>query len=354
MKFMALIVLMISSLGLFAAPEVIIPTKEEAKLEIARAKEILDRYGVSHSADPEKPIDWASYLEKAQDRLGKSGSGQRTGSIRLTDSYPIKKTIYFDSHVTLEGSVRAKHHIGSSHGFVAEEGFKGDTVLVWKIPKPKTYYSNFGAGIYQIHVQSREGINGVSFRGAQQACRVENLYVRGFGENATGLQLGGDTYTVRDCFVDAAKGGEKSASRKGSVGYQIGPTRVYSVALNNITVHNCETGMALNDAHQIWVSNYETELTTLPLLFTYQCMGVVIDNVTFRHTQNILNIKKARFPAAYGLKLNGTMADNKAGHIEYPTNKKWSSKDQTLDISIDGDKKGLKITDLKKLRLESN
>ena len=83
-------------------------------------------------------------------------------------------------------------------------------------------------------------------------------------------------------------------------------------------------------------------------------MGVVIDNVTFRHTQNILNIKKARFPAAYGLKLNGTMADNKAGHIEYPTNKKWSSKDQTLDISIDGDKKGLKITDLKKLRLESN
>ena len=354
MKFMTLMVLMVSSLGLFAATEVVIPTKEEARLEIAQAKEILDRYGVSHSADPEKPIDWASYLEKAQDRLGKSGSGQRTGSLRLTDSYPIKKTIYFDSHVTLEGSVRAKHHIGSSHGFVAEEGFKGDTMLVWKTPKPKAYYSNFGAGIYQIHVQSRKGINGVSFRGAQQACRVENLYVRGFGENATGLQLGGDTYTVRDCFVDAAKGGEKSVARKGAVGYQLGPTRVYSLALNNITVHNCETGMALSDAHQVWVSNYETELTTLPLLFTYQCMGVVIDNVTFRHTQNILNIKKARFPTTYGLKLNGTMADNKAGHIEYPTNKKWSSKDQTLDISIDGDKKGLKITDLKKLRLESN
>ena len=354
MKLMTFMILMASSLSLISAPEVIIPTKEEAKLEIAKAKEILDRYGISNSADPAKPIDWASYFEKAQDSLGKSGNGQRSGSLRLTDSYPIKKTIYFDSHVTVEGSVRAKHHIGSSHGFMAEEGFKGGTVLVWKTPRPKTYYSNFGAGIYQIHVQSRKGINGVNFRGAQQACRVENLYVRGFGEDAIGLQLGGDTYTVRDCFVDAAKGGERSAARKGAVGYKLGPTRVYSLALNNITVHNCETGMELNDAHQVWVSNYETELTTLPLSFTYQSTGVVIDNISFRHTQNILNIKKARFPSSYGLKINGTMSDNKIGHIEYPTNKKWSSRDQTIDISIDGDRKGLKITDLKKLRLESN
>ncbi len=353
MRFLAIMCLAATSLGLFAAPEVVIPTRAEAKIEITKAKEILDRYGITHSADPEKPIDWAAYFEKAQDRLGKSGSGQRSGSLRLTDYYPIKETVYFDSHVTIEGSVRAKHHLGGSHGFVAEEGFKGDTMLVWKIPKPRSYYSNFGAGIHQIHVQSRKGLNGVSFRGSQQACRVDNLYVRGFGENAVGLQLGGDTYTVRDCFVDAAKGGEKSVTRKGSTGYQLGPIRVYSLTLNNVTVHNCETGMTLSDGHQIWVSNYETELTTLPLLFTYQCMGVVIDNVTFRHTQNILNIKKARFPSTYGLKVNGTMADNKAGHIEYPLNKKWNSKDQTLDITINGDKKELKIIDLKKLRLES-
>lgn len=337
---------------LFAAPEVVIPTKAEAKLEIAKAKEILDRYGITHSADPEDPIDWAAYFEEAQNRLGKSGSGQRSGSLRLTDYYPIKETVYFDSHVTIEGSVRAKHHLGSSHGFVAEEGFKGGTMLVWKTPKPRSYYSNFGAGIHQIHVQSRKGLNGVSFRGAQQACRVDNLYVRGFGENAVGLQLGGDTYTVRDCFVDAAKSGEKSVTRKGSTGYQLGPTRVYSLTLNNVTVHNCDTGMVISDAHQLWVSNYETELTALPLLFTYQCQGVAIDHVTFRHTQNILNIKKARFPATYGLKLNGAMADNKKGNIEYPIDKKWISRDQTIDISIDGDRKGIKITDLKKFRLE--
>ena len=46
MKFMTLMILMVSSLGLFAATEVGIPTKEEARLEIAQAKEILDRYRV--------------------------------------------------------------------------------------------------------------------------------------------------------------------------------------------------------------------------------------------------------------------------------------------------------------------
>ena len=328
----------------------IIPTQEEAKAELVKAKEILDSYGIKNTIDPEAPIDWVDYIDRAQDRIGKSGSGQRSGSIILTDNYPINKTLYLDAHVTLEGSVRAKWHVSSSHGFYIDgDDFDGEFMLEWRQPtsrsKPSNY-SNFGAGIHQIHVQSKPGTSGVYFRGAQQSCRVDNLIVRGFGENAVGIQLAGDTYTVRDTFSDASKSGEKSVTREGSTGFKL-KDRVYSLALNNITTHNCAYGIDWSDAHQLLITNFESELTETPLRATYQSMGVTIRNASFRHTDWILDITKARFPNDFQIKLDGMMADHKAGVINYPVDKVWRS-GKLFDVTITGEGKGLKVTDHRK------
>ena len=45
----------------------------------------------------EKVTDWCDYIERAQDRLGKSGDGQRSGTIVLTDRYPLKRELVLDS-----------------------------------------------------------------------------------------------------------------------------------------------------------------------------------------------------------------------------------------------------------------
>ena len=328
----------------------IIPTREEAKAELVKAKEILDSYGIENTIDPEAPIDWVDYIDKAQDRIGKSGSGQRSGSIILTDSYPINRTLYLDAHVTLEGSVRAKWHMGTSHGFYIDgDDFDGEFMLEWRQPTNRHRgssvhnYSNFGAGIYQVHVQSKPGTSGVYFRGAQQSCRVDNLIVRGFGENAIGIQLAGDTYTVRDTFSDASKSGEKSQTREGSTGFKL-KDRVYSLALNNITTHNCAYGIDWSDAHQLLITNFESELTETPLRATYQSMGVTIRNASFRHTDWILDITKARFPNEFQIKLDGMMADHKAGVINYPVDKVWRS-GKLFDVTIIGEGRGLKVID---------
>ena len=343
----------------------IIPTRDEAKAELVKAKEILDSYGIENTIDPEAPIDWVDYIDKAQDRIGKSGSGQRSGSIILTDNYPINRTLYLDAHVTLEGSVRAKWHIASSHGFYIDgDDFDGEFMLEWRQPSSRTKpvnHSNFGAGIYQIHVESKSGTSGVYFRGAQQSCRVDNLIVRGFGENAIGIQLAGDTYTVRDTFSDAAKSGAKSVTREGSTGFKC-HGRGYSLALNNITVHNCETGMELGDAHQVRVTNYETELTALPIKLTWQAQALDIKSSSFRHTDKIIDITKARWPKEFRINIEGLMADHNSGIIKYPTDSKstvfeeYTTKGKLFDITLEGDsnKSGIILTDNRKLRLDSH
>ena len=295
--------------------------------------------------------DWCDYIEWAQNRLGLSGSGQRSGTILLTDRYPLTRELVLDSHVTIEGSVRAKHHSGSSHGFYVTDDFEGDTVLSWRKPKANKNYSNFGAGIHQIHVESKEGVNGVSFRGAQQSCRVDNLVVRGFGA-ATGLSLHGDTYTVRDCFVDAIKGGGLSVAVAGATAFKF-PEQVYSLALNNITSHNCEVGLEASDLHQVGITNFETETTNQPLRFTYNVIGVNISNCAFRHTREILEITKARWPQEYLVKLNGMTADGRGGTIRYPDGQTWSSPRKVFDLVIEGNNSGLFVTDLKEQRSQA-
>ena len=332
--------------------QIIIPSKEEVKAQITKAKETLNKYGIDDwrtSIHPDEPIDWATYFEAAQKQLNKSGSGQHTGTIVLSDWYPLKRTLTLDSHVELKGAFRAKHHLGSSCGFFADEGFDGEWVLEWKTPKKTAFYSNFGAGLRNIHIESRDGINGVYFRGAQQSAGVDNLVVRGFGENAVGVKLGGDTYSVRDVFSDAAIGGGGSFARNGAVAYELGSRRAYSLRLENITSHNCETGLKWGDAHQVTIENYETELTTIPLVCTYDARGINIRNACFRHTNNLINLNKVRWWHNCLIKVDGQMADNKGGLIKLPTGK-TSKTSSTFDLVIEADTAGVNITNMREMR----
>jgi len=329
--------------------QIIIPSKEEVEAEIIKAREILEKYGIDN-AHPELPVDWAAYFERAQKQLNKSGSRQHSGTLVLTDWYPLNRTLFLDSHVELKGSVRAGHHLGSSCGFCAEEDFEGDWILSWKQPNKRSFYSNFGAGIRNIHIQSQHGLNGVCFRGAQQSAGVDNLVVRGFGENAVGVKLGGDTYSVRDVFSDAAKGGEDSVAREGAVAFELGSSRVYSLRLENITSHNCGTGLQWGDAHQITIENFETELTTQPLVCTWDARGINIRNGCFRHTKNLLKLEKVRWPSDSRIKIDGMMADNSPGEILLP-NGDQVIVPKNFDLVIEGDRtKGLRVVDLKKMR----
>ena len=335
-----------------SVPYIFVPSKEEVKAEILAAKEALEKYGIDDwrtSIHPDEPIDWVSYFEADQKQLNKSGSGQHSGTIFFSDWYPLKRTLVLDSHVELKGAFRAKHHLGSSCGFLADEGFEGEWVLEWKQPKKNTFYSNFGAGLRNVHIESRDGINGVYFRGAQQSAGVDNLVVRGFGENAVGVKLGGDTYSVRDVFSDATIGGGGSVARKGAVAFELGSSRVYSLRLENITSHNCETGLQWGDAHQITIENFETELTTQPLVCTWDARGINIRNGCFRHTKNLLKFQKIRWPSENRIKIDGMMADNSPGEISLPDGDQITIP-KSFDLVIEGDRSGVHITDLKEMR----
>ena len=310
--------------------KIIVPLYEEAKAEVVDG-------------------DWTGYFESIQNKLNKSGSGQRSGTIVLTDSYPLNRTFNVGAHVQLEGEYRAKHHIGSSCGFYATEDFKGNWVLKWNKPNSRAFYSNFGAGIRQLHVQSKDGLNGVYFRGAQQSAAVDNLVVRGFGENSIGVMLGGDTYAVRDVFSDATVGGGASFSREGSTAYELGEKRVLSIRLENITSHNCEYGIVWGDAHQVTIENYESELTEYPLTCTYNPRGININNICPRHTKNLLHLQKARWWHNCLIKMDGQMSDNKGGLITLPTGETFQAP-STFDLVVEADKNGVNITNMREMR----
>ena len=325
---------------------VIIPSRDEAAKALGAIVTNLDRLGVAHEVSEDLEIDWAEYIETAQESLNLSGSGMRSGTIYLSDSYPLRRTLNLDAHVALEGRIRAKHHIGGSHGFYAQQYFLGQSVLRWKKIREDANYSNFGAGIHQLHVQSIPGVSGVRFRGAQQSARVDNLVVRGFG-GATGLLMGGDTYTVRDLFVDATKGGDPSGMVPGSTGIMF-DERVYSLALNNITTHNCGIGLEWADAHQVRVTNMETELTAKPIVSTYNAIGVSFLNCSFRHTEEIINIQRVRWPDDYGVAITGMMSDHGAGKVRVEGGVTLTGK--SFDLMIEGGQGGVEVRDRKELR----
>jgi len=329
-------------------PKIVVPTKLAVEKQLVEVCSVLDNLGIEHNVDIDEEIDWASYFERIQKKLLLSGSGQRSGTIVLTDWYPLKRTVEVGSHVEIKGAYRAKHHLGSSCGFRAEEGFEGDWVLRWEKQKKTHNYSNFGAGLRNVHIKSRDGISGVYFRGAQQSAGVENLVVRGFGEDGIGVRLGGDTYSVRDVFSDATSE-PGSFARDGAVAYDLGESRVYSLRLENLTSHNCQTGLRWGDAHQVTVENFETELTTDPIVCTWDARGINIRNACFRHTKNTIKLEKIRWPAEARIKLDGMMNDNVPGKVILPGGGEVPIP-RCFDIVIEGDTRRVGVFDLKAKR----
>jgi hypothetical protein len=326
-----------------------IPTRQEAAEIVASASHQLEWLLGTEPTGGE--IDWVGVFERAQSSLNLSGSGQRGGTIVLRDWYPLDRTLVLDSHVELVGDFRAKHHLGSSAGFRAEQGFTGDYVLEWKKPQSDTLYSNFGAGCRMLHVQTWPGKGGVSFRGAQQSAGIENLVVRGFGEYGTGLVLGGDTYSVRDVFLDATIGGEASAARVWSTGLAT-KERVQGLLVENLTTHNCATGLELSNAVEVKVQSFETELTTIPIRLTYNAMGLTFANCQIRHTGNIMHIERARWPSDFLVKVGGMMVgDERSGSVQLPGGgAAWKTPGKVFELAIQGDSGGISVIDVKAMR----
>ncbi len=314
-------------------------------MTIAAAEELLGRQVT------DDVIDWVGIFEKAQARLNLSGSGQRSGTLLLRDWYPLARTLWLDSHVELAGDYRAKHHLGSSCGFTCHEDFEGDFVLAWKKPKPNSNHSNFGAGCRNLHVQTSAGLGGVSFRGAQQSAGIDNLVVRGFGEQGTGLEIGGDTYSIRDVFLDAAIGGGGSFTRLGATGLKTSG-RTQGIVIENLTVHNSATGIRLGDAVEMSIQGLETELTELPVLINYNAMGVTIRQGQFRHTANIMDIEGARWPNDFLVKIDGMMLDHMRGRVALP-GAVWETPYKIFDLAIQGTGRGISVIDLKARRQAS-
>ena len=161
--------------------------------------------------------------------------------------------------------------------------------------------------------------------------------------------MGGDTYAVRDVFSDAAVGGDDSFAREGSTAFELGERRVLSIRLENITSHNCEYGVVWGDAHQITIENYESELTTIPLVCTYNPRGINIRNICPRHTENLLNLDKVRWWHNCLIKIDGQMSDNKGGLIKLPTGETFKAS-STFDLVIEADKAGVNITNMREMR----
>ena len=150
-------------------------------------------------------------------------------------------------------------------------------------------------------------------------------------------------------FSDATIGGGGSVARKGAVAFELGSSRVYSLRLENITSHNCETGLQWGDAHQITIENFETELTTQPLVCTWDARGINIRNGCFRHTKNLLKLEKIRWPSESRIKIDGMMADNSPGEILLPDGSQITTP-KSFDLIIEGNSRGVGGIDLQKLR----
>tara|TARA_B100000214_G_scaffold360945_1_gene323838 strand:+ start:1588 stop:2601 length:1014 start_codon:yes stop_codon:yes gene_type:complete len=334
--------------------EILLPTLGEAEEQLLTSEGFLAQMGLIELGMKVDEIDWAGVIERSHRMLNKSGSGQHGGTIHVRDVYPLKRTVNLDSHVTLQGASRAMHHVTSSCGFKALQGFEGDAVLHWKAPNAKTKYSNFNAGIRHIHVQSIPGVDGVHFRGAQQSAGIDNLVVRGFGSQATALTLCGDTYAVKDLFLDTVIGGEKQGSRPGSCGIRL-PERAQGIDILNATTHNCHIGFEANDPIQIEVRSFETETTVQPICLLHNAMGVTFENVQFRHTGNIMDIQGARWPADFYVKCRGMMVGrNSRGKIQLPNGLEVVTGGKTFDVVVSGDRKGIEVIDLKKLTRQLN
>lgn len=75
-------------------------------------------------------------------------------------------------------------------------------------------------------------------------------------------------------------------------------------------------------------------------------------NCCFRHTSEILEVRRARFPANYGIEISGMMADNSTGRLILEGTEVVTSK--AFDLVVEGDRRGLEVHDLRRMRSRYN
>ena len=96
-------------------------------------------------------------------------------------------------------------------------------------------------------------------------------------------------------------------------------------------------------------TNFETELTAKPIVSTYNAIGVCFRNCSFRHTEEIIDIQKARWPKEYGVEISGMMSDHVTGRVILEGTQTVTSK--AFDLVIEGDQRGVAVFDKKKNRV---
>ncbi len=252
--------------------------------------------------------DWAQHIEDAMDDLPPSGNGDLPGTLTLTDNYPLDRTLVLSPRTFLRGNWNVSHHQGSSPGLHVNDQstFVGDWVVEWEDADDGNY-SNFGAGVENIHVTGYGDLGGVKYRGAQQAAGLTNLFVRGFcplEETGTriGLQVGRDTWSGTNIFLDPGTG--PSFTRSGATGLYLGSAQAYSLTFRNVTVHNCQEAVRWNNLQSCRFDNLETEICEWPLVQEYNSSMLTFDTCSFRHTDNLIDMRKTKWYDTTSIRLS--------------------------------------------------
>ena len=305
--------------------------------------------------------DWAQHIEdRITNEMILSGSGAYAGTLIVTDRYPLERQLNLDDRIFLKGAHRVTHHSGSSCGFFRADmypsvypsatwpadGAGNDEYLVrWSAagePSNPQYFSNFGSGAQDIHFTGGGSVGGVRWGGAQQAARLQNVYIRGFegptfSDVRVGLMYFGDTHSVTDLFIDS--GLNASGVRSGCIGIDMSTNRCYSDNWRNFTVHNCGIALKYADLHGMYFENFETELCTKPIVGTYDSRMVEFKNCNFRHTDELIDLQRMKWYDSTVVKMSGLMADNNPGIIRLSdtdgNNEVVTSEPSTFDFIIE-------------------
>lgn len=225
----------------------------------------------------------------------------RTGVLYVDDIHELECPIQRPSRVKIIGTRPPDWHAGSGCGFVKGAGFNGDVLIDTAEWAAMPHYSSFRATIKDLFLDCR-GVAGINFRSAQHG-ELSGLVVRGF-HDSYGIRLAGDTYTVERCDL-LARGSGSSGAVPDSIGFY-NVERLAHVAINDCTVHDCETGFLLGDSRSFSMNKYETETTNYPLAVNYHSAAGRLTDCRFLTNKAICKIIRAKFGKSFDLTIEGT------------------------------------------------
>lgn len=249
--------------------------------------------------------DWADAIEEAASFMAVVSAGRNGGCLVLHGMYPISRKLILPEFTKLYGAWPVMQNSSAdSCGLYPNSDFNvtDDWLVEWTPSSDTTFYSNFGAGIRNIFLNCIGKCSGADFWGSQQSSNVDSVVIKGFGPGAVtnryGISFTGDTYAISNIFIDAGLSGETSSVEPNSVGLTNIHARLVNNSIRNVTAHNCEEGFRYQDIHNLWVENFETEITDYPIVGMYNVVSSHFMNCGFRHTDYFADIRHAEFPNA--------------------------------------------------------